>query len=210
GARGPSHALCRYSCSALGGAEVRRHSISLAGAGDSLVPNASLTFHLRLSALSSRRGNRVALLRGPLGRSFEVHGFKPLRGFPEALEFVIPTGLFGEDVDDEVDVVQQHPLGLAVAFDVRRIETGPLQAELDFIGDRLDLPGIGSAANYKIVGESAGAFLQFEDRDFFGLLFLAGRNGFGALALGVGDLHESVVVRFPLSLAPDSTSGSEW
>jgi hypothetical protein len=36
--------LFRYSCYALGGAEVRLHSVSFAGAGDSLVADATLTF----------------------------------------------------------------------------------------------------------------------------------------------------------------------
>ena len=58
---------------------------------------------------------------------------------------------------------------------------GPFQAIFDLVGNGLDLPRIGPAAHHKIVGECSRPFFQFQNGDFFCLLFLAGADGFGDL-----------------------------
>ncbi len=47
-----------------------------------------------------------------------VSELDPLRPAPEAFEAVELACLRGEDMDDEVEVVEQDPVGIAVALDV--------------------------------------------------------------------------------------------
>ena len=129
-------------------------------------------------------------LGGAAGWGFQFGGFEAFGGFPEALEFVVAAGLFGEDVDYEVYVIEQDPFGLAVAFRVCGVKAGALQAEFDFVGDGLDLARIGAAADNEVVGESSGTLFKLEDGDLFGLFFLTGGDGFGDLAAGFVGLHE--------------------
>ena len=145
-------------------------------------------------SFSFLRGHGCAFPGQALRGGFEVGGGKALGGFPEAFKFVIAAGFFRENVDDEVDVVEQDPLGLTITLYMRGVKAVALQAELDLIGDGLNLARIGAAADYEIVGEGARTFFELEDCDFFGLFFLAGSDGFGDLALGVGGLHAVWVV----------------
>ena len=71
-------------------------------------------------------------------------------------------------MDHEVDVVEQDPLGLAIALDVGGVEAGFFQAKFDFVGDGLDLARVSSAADHEVIGESSGTFFEFQDGDFFG------------------------------------------
>jgi hypothetical protein len=50
-----------------------------------------------------------------------------------------------------------------------------LHLDLDFVGDRLNLAGVGSAAYYEKVGEG-GYVAKVEDLDVFGLLRLGRLN----------------------------------
>ena len=50
-------------------------------------------------------------------------------------------------MDDEIAVIAEHPLALAVAFDAHGTFAAFLQLQGDFIGDGLDLAGIGAGAN---------------------------------------------------------------
>ena len=74
---------------------------------------------------------------------------------PEALEVVIDSGFFGEDVDQVVAVIGKHPFGVGVAFDADRVFAALFQLQADLLGDGLDLLGIGSAANQEEVGEGS-------------------------------------------------------
>jgi hypothetical protein len=123
---------------------------------------------------------------------FEVGGLEAFGGLPETLEFVVAAGVFGEDVDHEVDIIEQNPLRLAIAFGVGGVESGFFQAEFDFVGDGLDLAGIGAAADDEVIGESSGAFFEFEDSEIFGFFVLASGDGFGDLAAGFVGSHERV------------------
>ncbi len=95
---------------------------------------------------------------------------------------------------NEIDVIEKHPISLLVSFNVDRTLPGLLQAQFYFIGDSLNLTRIGSAANQKVVGESAGSFLELEDCDFFRFLLLAGAEGFLYLSFEIVLLHSVVVV----------------
>src|SRR5262249_25652292 len=95
------------------------------------------------SMLSSslRRGRGGAFGNAPDG-GFQVSRFEALGRLPETLEFIVPARLFGEDVDNEIDIVEQDPFRLTVAFRMRRIKTLALQTQFDFVRDRLDLAWI--------------------------------------------------------------------
>ena len=81
-------------------------------------------------------------------------------------------------MDDEIHVVKQHPLGLAVALGMRRTHPQGFEAVIHRIGNGLDLARIGAAAHDEIVGESARISFQLKNGDLFGLFVLAGEDGF--------------------------------
>ena len=87
--------------------------------------------------------------------------------------------LFGhEDVNDKVDVVHQHPLALATAFDGVGIGAELLfQAVLNLVGDGDVLPLVGAAADEKVIGQCTLAGVEREDAYVFCLLAVAGVYG---------------------------------
>src|SRR5579859_4686091 len=121
----------------------------------------------------SRLSWRLALA----GRGFQIGRLQALGRLPQPLQVVELACLLGEDVDDEVHVVHQNPLGLVVAFNVRRTQSRGLQTQFHLVSNGLDLAGIGSAAEHEVVGESSRPFFHFQDAEFFGLLFEAGLDG---------------------------------
>jgi len=86
---------------------------------------------------------------------------------------------------DKIDIVEQDPLRLFVAFGVSDAEAQGFEAFVNGVGDGLDLAGIGSAAHDEIVGESTRIFFQLEDGEVVGLFVLAGQDGFVYLVLEV-------------------------
>jgi hypothetical protein len=78
-------------------------------------------------------------------------------------------------VDQIIAVIQQNPFGVLISLDARRIFAQLLQLDLDFVGDGLNLAGVGTAADDEKVGEG-GYFAKVEDLDIFGLLRLGGLN----------------------------------
>ena len=82
-----------------------------------------------------------------------VADLDPLGIAPQPLERVELARLRREDVDDEVEVVHQDPLGAVVALDVRRPHLRGAQRLLDGVGDRLHLPRVLSGAQHEEVGE---------------------------------------------------------
>jgi len=74
----------------------------------------------------------------------------------------------------QVDVIEQHPLGLVVPLDVRRAQPETLELLLDLIGDGLDLARVAAGAHDEVVGESTGRGIEMEDRDVFRFLRVAG------------------------------------
>ena len=77
---------------------------------------------------------------------------------PQPFESVELTLLVKENVDHEIDVVEQHPLALAQAFDVSGLPPGlTRQTSFDTLDDRGDLATRGSVADderVRHVGES--------------------------------------------------------
>src|SRR5262249_43063306 len=144
------------------------------------------------SLLLCGEGGGALFGNAPDGR-FQVSRFEALGRLPETLEFIVPARLFGEDVDNEIDIVEQDPFRLTVAFRMRRIKTLALQTQFDFVRDRLDLAWIRPTAHDEIVRERARTLLEFQYGDFFSLLFLTGGDRFGDLSAGFVGLHESVV-----------------
>ena len=75
----------------------------------------------------------------------------------------------------KVNVVQQYPVGLLVALDVGRVDPGLSESLLYLIRDGLNLPGVATRADDKVIGERPGGFVHLQDGDVFGLF------GFGRL-----------------------------
>ena len=96
---------------------------------------------------------------------------------PEALEAIVFAGFGRENVDEEVAIVGKYPLGLLVAFDADgQLTGGLLEMEADFIGDGLDLAGIGAGADDEEIGEGSDAG-EVENLDIGGFLRFGGADG---------------------------------
>ena len=78
-------------------------------------------------------------------------------------------------MNHEVHVVQQDPVGLAVPFDVFRVETGLRESLLYLIRDGLNLPRVATRTDDEVIGECSGGLIHLQNRDFLGLF------GFGCL-----------------------------
>jgi hypothetical protein len=86
-------------------------------------------------------------------------------------------------MDHEVHVIQQDPLGLLVALDVRGPESGAGESLLYLIRDGLNLSGVATGADDEIIGEAAGRLVELEQGDVLRLFFLGGGNDIGDLPL---------------------------
>lgn len=66
-------------------------------------------------------------------------------------------------MDHEIHIVQQDPLGLVVALNVGRMQARLRESLLYLIRDGLNLPGVATAGDYKIIGEGWGVAVHLED-----------------------------------------------
>ena len=90
--------------------------------------------------------------RSPKG----LNGFSdilPWRVPPQSFQIVESPVFWREDMDDEVGIIHQNPLRLAVAFDMVRGASLFLQPQMDFIGNSLILRRGGSGTNDEAVSE---------------------------------------------------------
>src|SRR5919106_3605730 len=98
---------------------------------------------------------------GPEGSSLAGRGdrarFLPLEArcvAPQTLEVVERALVRSEDVDDDVDVVQEPPAGVALALAARGTDVELLpQRAFDLLDDRLDLPGRRRRADHEVIGD---------------------------------------------------------
>ena len=77
-------------------------------------------------------------------------------------------------MNHEVNVVQQHPVGLAVALDVGRTDPGFPESLLYLIRDGLNLPRVATRADDKVISERPRGLIHLQDGDVLGL-FCFGR-----------------------------------
>ena len=101
---------------------------------------------------------------------------------PQPIEAVEVARVLREDVDHEVEVVEQHPLGARVAFDERRPLLLRLERLFHRIGNGLHLPRIGARADHEEVRERAR--LAQVEHDHVGGLLVARRLNHGLDGLG--------------------------
>jgi len=78
-------------------------------------------------------------------------------------------------VNHEVNIVQQYPVGLVIAFDVGRTDSGLPESLLYLIRDGLNLSGVATRADDKVISKRSGGLIHLQNGDVFGLL------GFGGL-----------------------------
>ena len=94
----------------------------------------------------------------------------------KAFQIVVGTLFFGEDVDDVIAVIHQHPFTLAVAFDViGAIANRLFEMIFYFITNRHILASVGTVGDNKIIGEG-GYFAQIKYANVPALLFLYSLN----------------------------------
>jgi hypothetical protein len=88
----------------------------------------------------------VAGLR--LGRNFNLLGVAP-----QAFEVVELARRGHEHVNDEVEIVEQHPIAALVAFDQGRFCASFCDSFLNGVGDRLNLSSVRAGADNKEIRE---------------------------------------------------------
>jgi hypothetical protein len=81
-------------------------------------------------------------------------------------------------VDYKIDVIEQHPLRLVVALNVRRPFSRATESLLYLIRDGLNLPRVATRADDKKICERAGRFVQLKNRQVFGFFVFARVNRF--------------------------------
>jgi hypothetical protein len=142
-----------------------------------------------------RSGGFFAGLEGLFGKGclefgLDVCAGEIAGGFAEAFD-VVKGALFGEeDVNDDVDVVEENPLGLAAPFDRMCVEAELFfEAEFDFVGDGDDLSIIGGRGDEEEVGEPGVCRVELEDASVFAFFVFAGADGDEELAAGFRSCH---------------------
>ena len=97
---------------------------------------------------ASAASRRSPVVRTPMFLEIDALGVAP-----QSLETVVQARLGREDVHDEVEVIEQDPFRLLVAFDVRRLGTRGGEGFHDPVGDGPNLSRAGTRTNHEIVGE---------------------------------------------------------
>jgi len=116
-----------------------------------------------------------------------------LRRLPQTFEIVELARLLGENMDDEIRVIDQDPFALFVALGVGWAHPRGLQTQLDLVCDGLHLPRVGAAAKDEVVGKCSGALFHLEDGKFFRFFVEAGLNGCCYLVFQIVFFHAEVV-----------------
>ena len=93
---------------------------------------------------------------------------------PQILERIEAARLGREDVQDDVEIVGDDPVAVALAVGGARKQLLALHAEMDLVRDRLGLARVATGADDEVVGEDADR-AHVENDDVFGQLF--GRQG---------------------------------
>src|SRR5918992_5655627 len=141
------------------------------------------------------------------GRRDRVRLFpvEPWSVAPQPLEVVEGALLRPEDVHDHVDVVEEPPARVTLAFAPRRADIELLlQGALDLIDHRLDLAGGSGGADHEVVRDH-DQLADVKDDDVLGLLRRGGSGGCGGRVAARRDPPASpflVVARHPVKSSP--------
>src|SRR6185295_14773862 len=68
---------------------------------------------------------------------------------PQPIQIIVSARLFTENVDHQVAIVHQHPLGIVISLHARRPLPLGLKGGLDFVGNGLELLWIIAATDEK-------------------------------------------------------------
>src|SRR5579864_130899 len=88
-------------------------------------------------------------------RGAGLRNVETLRGAPQTLDVVKDAHLFAENVNDEVTVVKQKPLGAGASFTMRKPHAVRMEQPLDLVTYGVDLTRALRRANHKILDEGA-------------------------------------------------------
>jgi hypothetical protein len=87
------------------------------------------------------------------------------------------AGSFGENVDEKIPEIEQHPFGVALAFAMLQPDADLRQLLFDLFADGVHLPRAEAGAEQKSIGKCAES-MKIEQRDFRRLLFLRGGDSY--------------------------------
>src|SRR6266851_2934349 len=127
--------------------------------------------HTTPAAVSASQTPPSIPARGPPPLIVDAFGVSP-----HALEPIEDAGLRGEDVHDEIEVIEQHPFRSVVPLHVRRLGAVGRERRQHAVGDRANLPRIAPRAQDEVIGESGG-FPQIEHDEIQRLLVRGGADG---------------------------------
>ena len=96
---------------------------------------------------------------------------------------------------DEIHIIDQHPLGLVVPFDMSWPQFCLLEAQFHFVRDSLHLPRISPVTQHKVVSEGSRPFFHLQNAKFLGLFIEAGLNSSSDLLLQFSLLHSPIDFR---------------
>ena len=121
----------------------------------------------RASDLCDRMSSRVRL----------IVDLDALRVAPQPFERVELARLGREDVNDEVEIVEQHPIRRRIAFHVRRLALGLARAQrfLDRVDDRVHVARVLATEQIKKKSVNAGPWRRLSTMTFVAFFKSAAR-----------------------------------
>lgn len=86
----------------------------------------------------------------------------------------------------KIHVIEQYPVSLVIALYLIRRYAAALEAQFDFVCNRLNLSGVLSTADNEIIGKCRRILVHFEDPDVLAFLFFTGLHCRGYLSSDCG------------------------
>jgi hypothetical protein len=102
-----------------------------------------------------------------------VGDFDDLGVTPQTIEIVVGTGFFGENVNEVIAIIRQHPFGILETLYTHGEFSDIVKLATDLFGDGLNLFGVAAGGDYEEVGER-GDFAQIKHSNVGGFLRFSG------------------------------------
>ena len=102
--------------------------------------------------------------------------FEQLPVAPQPFQVIEYPGVFREDVNDQIEIVHQDPLGIPVALDMIRLEASFFHPQFHLVRNGLDLPGRVAGTYQEVIGKRSDLG-NVQDDNVVSLLIVYGFEG---------------------------------